>query len=312
MKKNVFIYILLFFLFGGILPNKAQDCDLPVAVILGPEFDSEPVVKSNLQNILERLTTNSGMTTDVPLTQFVLTVKVDELDKSVIPGPPIQVIYNLGVSLYMVDAINKNKYSTMYIELDGVGKNETKSYVNAFKRLNVNNKSIIDFISIGKKKILDYYDANYKNILNEARRKADMQQFDEAIAMTVSIPICSKGGRKATEVGLQIYTEYNNLINLKMLNKAKSIWASGQDFSAAEEAGAILSEIDPYAACYDEAVSFAQEIKKQIRKDIDFEMREKYYDSVKLTEQKIAAMKAIGVAFGKGQQPTTTNIMWLK
>ena len=42
------------------------------------------------------------------------------------------------------------------------------------------------------------------------------------------------------------------------------------------------------------------------------EMREKYHDQVQLEKDRISAARAIGVAFGNGQKPTTTNVMWLK
>ena len=58
--------------------------------------------------------------------------------------------------------------------------------------------------------------------------------------------------------------------------------------------------------------SLMKEIKSQVRSDIDFEMREKYADNVKTERDYIDAMKAVGVAYGKGQQPSTTNLMWLK
>ncbi|MDY2974439.1 MAG: hypothetical protein SOR67_01670, partial [Alloprevotella sp.] len=68
----------------------------------------------------------------------------------------------------------------------------------------------------------------------------------------------------------------------------------------------------PEADCYSEALALAKEIKTQVRKDIDFEMREKYKDAVKLEEQRIAAIRAIGVAYGNGQKAQTTNLMWLR
>ena len=55
-----------------------------------------------------------------------------------------------------------------------------------------------------------------------------------------------------------------------------------------------------------------KEVKSQVRSDIDFEMREKYHDQIKLEKDRIAAARAVGVAFGNGQKPTTTNLMWLR
>ena len=46
--------------------------------------------------------------------------------------------------------------------------------------------------------------------------------------------------------------------------------------------------------------------------DIDLEMRDKYHDQIQLEKDRISAARAVGVAFGNGQKPTTTNVMWLK
>lgn len=101
-------------------------------------------------------------------------------------------------------------------------------------------------------------------------------------------------------------------MNLFLLNRARAIWAAGQNDRSAVEACELLSNIDPDAACYGQAQSLMAEIKKQVRSDIDFEMRQKYNDQVRLESDRIAAARAVGVAFGNGQKPTTTNLMWLR
>ena len=73
-----------------------------------------------------------------------------------------------------------------------------------------------------------------------------------------------------------------------------------------------MAQIDPEASCYADAAKLLKEVKSQVRSDIDFEMREKYHDEIKLERERISAMRAVGVAFGNGQKPTTTNLMWLR
>ena len=80
----------------------------------------------------------------------------------------------------------------------------------------------------------------------------------------------------------------------------------------AYEVCSLLAQIDPDAACYADAAKLMTEVKRQVRSDIDFEMRQKYNDQVKIERERIAAIRAIGVAYGKGQQPTTTNLMFLR
>ena len=62
----------------------------------------------------------------------------------------------------------------------------------------------------------------------------------------------------------------------------------------------------------EQLVKLMKEVKARVRSDIDFEMRQKYNDEIQLEKDRIAAARAVGVAFGNGQKPTTTNLMWLR
>ena len=130
--------------------------------------------------------------------------------------------------------------------------------------------------------------------------------------MVLAIPLCSQGGEAANAYGLKLYTKYLDRMNLFLLNQAKALWAAGQDQETAYSVCAMLAMIDPDAACYAEAEKLMKEIKSQVRSDIDFEMREKYHDQIQLEKDRISAARAVGVAFGNGQKPTTTNLMWLR
>lgn len=110
----------------------------------------------------------------------------------------------------------------------------------------------------------------------------------------------------------KLYSKYLNRLNLYLLNQAKALWAAGQDQETAYQVCAMLAQIDPDAACYAEATKLMKEIKAQVRSDIDLEMRQKYNDEIQLERERIAAARAVGVAFGNGQKPTTTNIAWLR
>jgi hypothetical protein len=256
--------------------------------------------------------TENGLTSEGITTPFILTAHCDVLDKSNIPGPPIQTVYNLGITFYMADTYNKKKFGTAYVTLDGVGTGEVKSYINAFRRISSNQTEIKDLIKRGKANMMKYYDTQYPNIIKEAKRLESLQQYEEALSQVLSIPLCSKGGDAASRYGLQLYSKYLNRLNLYLLNQAKALWAAGQDQETAYQVCAMLAQIDPDAACYAEATKLMKEIKAQVRSDIDLEMRQKYNDEIQLERERIAAARAVGVAFGNGQKPTTTNIAWLR
>lgn len=305
--------LLAVFLLIGVTSIRAQECVMPISVQLDEEFTNVPsAARTVLYQSLMRLATENGLTTEAPTTPFVLTAHCDVLDKSNLPGPPIQTVYNLGLTFYIADTYTQKKFETIYVTLNGVGTGEVKSFINAFQRIKSNNTDIKSFINTGKKKMMAYYDAQYPNILKEAKRLAALQKYEEALTMVLSIPICSRGGDEASAYGLQLYTKNLDRMNLFLLNRAKALWAAGQDQRTAHQVCAMLAKVDPDAKCYGEAATLMAEVKRQVRNDIDFEMREKYRDRIQIEKDRIDAARAVGVAFGNGQQPTTTNLMWLR
>ena len=92
---------------------------------------------------------------------------------------------------------------------------------------------------------------------------------------------------------------------------ARSEWAKSPDAEGASKALDWLVFIEPGSSCEGEAKALYNEIKQKVTSDWNFENREKYKDEVGLKKQRIEAARAIGVAFGNGQQPVTTNITWL-
>lgn len=308
-KKIIMSAALLF----ATAASYAQECAMPLAVQLDDDFTNVPVAaKTVLYQSLQRIVTNNGMATESPTAPFVLTAHCDVLDKSNLSGPPIQTVYNLGLTLYIADTNTRQKFATAYITMDGVGTGEVKAYINAFKRINVNSQEIKDLVNGGKARMLKYYDTQYGNILKEAKRLEGLQQYEEALLQVSSIPVCSKGYDKAADYCSYIYGKNLDRLNLYLLNAARALWAAGQDQQTAYDVCAMLAQIDPEAKCFAEAAKLMAEVKKQVRSDIDFEMREKYNDAVKLEEARIEAARAVGVAWGNGQKPKTTNLMWLK
>lgn len=291
----------------------AQECVMPISIQLDEDFTNIPTAANTvLYQTLCRMITEKGFTTESPTTPFVLTAHCDVLDKSNLPGPPVQTVYNLGITFYMADTYTQKKFANAYITLDGVGTGEVKSYINAFRHISANNKEILNLINTGKKKMMEYYNTQYPNIIKEAQRLVSLQNYEEALAMVLSIPICSNGGEEATKYGLQLYTKYLDRMNLFLLNRARALWAAGQDQETAYQVCAMLAQIDPDAACYAEAKALMKEVKAQVRSDIDLEMREKYYDQIQLEKSRIEAARAVGVAYGNHQKPTTTSLMWLR
>lgn len=294
------------------LSTSAQDCTMPVTIQLDEDFAGVPSSALNvLYNSLNRIAADNGFSTEGS-TPFVITAHCDVLDKSNLPGPPVKTVYNLGLTLYFADAFTQKKFATAYITLNGIGNGEVKSYTDAFRRINANNAEVKNLIKRGRESMIKYYDTEYHNIIKEAKRLESLQQYEDAIALVLAIPVCTKGGDEATAYGVQLYTRHLDRMNLYLLNQARALWVANQDQSTAYDVCNMLAQVDPEAKCYGEASALMKEVKAQVRSDIDFEMREKYHDQIKLENERIAAARAVGVAYGNNQKPTTTNLAWLR
>lgn len=289
----------------------AQDCEMQMAVVVDDQLAGIPIESQGvLVNSLERIISSNGLTKDVTFAQFLLTAKVEELDKHIVAGPPKQHVQNLGITLYVVDAISGQKYASTYTEVDGVGKSEQKSYNNAIQNLRPQSDKVVAFMQSAKKKIIAYYDKNYPTLIKEAQTKASFKQYEEALALICTVPICSKGYAEAMRAGLKIYNKYIDRHGILLLNKAKAIWAANPTDVGAIEVAELIGQIDPTASCHKEAMQFLQTVQKQTRADIEYETHKKYEDQIDLEKHRINAIKAIGEAYGKGQQ-TQVNIMRL-
>lgn len=290
---------------------QAQDCIIPISVNLDETFVNVDIASLNiLENQLRRAATASGLNADGSYTQFFITAKVDVLDKEVTSTAPVQIVQNLGVTLYIADQFHQKTFLSDYIELKGVGKSEDKSFNFALRQLNAQNSKVRSFINQGKRKILDYYDSQTEFILKDAKRAYSQQNYEEALTLCASVPTCSKGSDAAAAFGAEVYAHYRDLLNQRLLMQASAIWAAGQDADAASEAAYLLASIDPESSCYAEAQALLKEIRKQMRSDRDFETREKYWAENKLEGQRIDAWRAVGVAVGQGPK-AQTNLMWM-
>lgn len=197
------------------------------------------------------------------------------------------------------------------MDVKGVGTNINRAYINAFRAINGNNVKIQEFIREGKEKIISWYNSNYRQILVKAQKSASMHEYDAALYYVTSIPECCVGYEEASKLIDTYYTQYVNYNCQLIMQYARSEWTKSPDAEGASKAFDWLVFIEPGSSCEGEAKALYNEIKQKVTSDWDFENREKYKDEAGLKKQRIEAARAIGVAFGNGQQPVTTNITWL-
>jgi hypothetical protein len=192
------------------------------------------------------------------------------------------------------------------LELTGVGTNENRAYINAIRNLNPAHLRIQNFVKESKQKMLDYYDGNYNTIIQRAQNLANQRQFEEALYHLTSIPECSKGYNTAMAIAADVYMAYINYNCQLNLQQARMLWAASPNAEGAAQAGYFLAFIEPGIPCHAESMTLYNEIKASVKEDWKFEFRN--YDPRSLERERINAFREVGVAFGKGQQPSTTII----
>ena len=295
------------------LTGIAQNCEIDLSVLPMQQGDQVP---DNITDILiTRLTqvaTANGIAADAGFNQFFVAGKFNHLYQDVTTTVPPQTVIKTMLTLYIGDALNTQVFATESIELSGVGFNYDKAYINALSRLNAKNDKIKQFLEKGKAKVIDYYDRNTSTVIAKADKAASMQRFDEALYYLTAVPECSNGYKTAKPHLMEIYQKKIDYDGKIFLQRAQSAWNVNPTAKGASEAVVWLNQIDPQSASYPSAVKLGDEMRKTVKADIDFVVREKYHDAVELEKLRIDAARQIGKAYGEGQKEQTTNLMWMR
>ena len=302
MKKAFILFAFISILYTNQLKAQGNNCELPLTVLIADDMNLPASASKNLYNKLHKLIIDNGISEEDG-SRFVVSSNLTIMDKQILAGPPKSFIYEFELNLYIGDFTTKKIYNYATLKLKGVGQTEPKAYNDAMKKINLNSPELQKFITVGKQKVVEYYDKNYPQLIKEAQTLASQKHYEEALYTLMSIPTCSKGYDQVTTVGKKIYIDYANQLCRENLNLAKSAWAANQTVDGANEAGSYLANIYPDASCYKEAQTLYTEIKGRIKQYWTFEM--------KTQSDIIQAWREIGVAYGKNQPKETTTINWI-
>lgn len=304
MKK--ILYIALLFASVTFAQDKNNNDGILLGAHIPPQAEGIPnTAQKMLINKLGQIITKNGISADVNNSRFIITPNVTVLSKDVMPTAPPKVAMNLEVTLYIGDGVAGNLFATESVQLKGVGTNETKAYMSAIKRLSPKNKAIQDFISKGKNEIIEYYNNNCSLIVKKASALEAENKLEEALFLLTSVPEASTCFNKVKSKIKGLYKRTIDRDCKLKLNEASAIWAANQDIEAANEAGAILSTVEPRSSCYGQVKSLYNKISARVK---DLSDREWNY-ALKVLETKEMAIKAardVGVAYGKGQPNTVS------
>jgi len=210
-----------------------------------------------LKTKITQMASKNGMGGSESFPRFVMSADIDILTQDITPTAPPKTALTLGVTLYIGDGIEGTVFATEYIELKGIGNNETKAYIQSFRALSPRNKKFNEFIETGKKKIIEYYNSRCDFILKEANTLADQKDFDKSITKLIEVPeVCKDCYDKAMDLSTSIFKR--KMENECQENMSKSNSLIAQD--KWEEAANPIAGYTPDMACYPDVKSLFTKI----------------------------------------------------
>lgn len=222
--------------------------------------------KAMLINKLNQISSNYGMGGSQVNPRFIITANVTIGSKDIIPGPPQMIAQNVDITFFIGDAIANTIFSNTTLNLRGVGTNENKAFIEAFKTINPKNKDVLTFLEDGKNKIINYYNTNCDFILKDAQSLVKLEKYDDAIYQLSIVPdVCQDCYFKCLDTLASIYQQKIDADCKVKFNEAKLSWAAAQNPTGAEKAGDILSTINPMATCQTDVAEFIKTIDAKLK-----------------------------------------------
>jgi hypothetical protein len=303
MRRYLIIVFALFLLVNTARSQNSPKLDdfgrIVLNTYLSEQMDIPAEARKLLDTKLSQVASNYGMGGSSVNPRFIITASINVGTKDIIAGPPQMIAQNLDVTVFIGDALENKIFCNTTLSLKGVGTNENKAFIDAFKKINPKNKDLASLIEEGKTKIVTYFNTQCDFTIKEAMTLKEQGKYEEAIYKLSIVPeVCQDCYFKCLDTLLYVYQEKIDKDCQVKFQEAKTIWASNSSNTGAEEAAEVLSKIDPLASCQPAVEEFIKSIDAKLTADEkarwEFKMKQ-YEDKVakEKEEMRIAEAKSI-------------------
>ena len=264
-------------------------------IVLNTYLSDSLAIPTEAKNLLitklNQITSNNGMGGSQANSRFIITANVNVGTKEIIAGPPQMIAQNIDITFFVGDAVTNTIFSNTTLSLKGVGTNENKAFIEAFKTINPKNKDVLAFLEEGKNKIINYYSTNCDFIIKDAQTLVKQEKYDESIYQLSLVPdVCKDCYFKCLDTLIQIYQQKIDADCKVKFNDAKVTWAASQTPNGAEKTGDILSTINPFANCQTDVTAFIKVIDTKLKADEkarwQFKMKQ-YADKIAMQKEQV-------------------------
>lgn len=149
--------------------------------------------------------------------------------------------------------------------LTGKGDTKDDAIVNALRGIRSSDPAITRFVADLKSKVATFYSGNCDRLMTEARSAAAKNQYEEALALSMSIPAGISGcSAEAKTTTLDLYAGYQERACKGILIKAQAK-AAKHDYAGSIED---LGLVDPKSPCAVEAQKLVKEMGPKLNDEL--------------------------------------------
>jgi hypothetical protein len=242
--------------------NAQTTSDDSQRIVINPFIPSQveglpPQARNMLENKMKQMLTKNGFGGTAAKPRFIITPNIVILTKDITPTAPPMHAFNMEVTFYVGDGIQGTLFSSTSVQLKGVGENEAKAYISAFKNIKEQNPQFDELLSSAKNKIIEYYKGNCDFILKSAQTSAQNREFDKAINELTDVPnVVTECYNKSMDLAVSTYKSKIEFECQQNISEAKAAIAQNRW----DEAATYLCNYTPDMSCYKEAMSILTQI----------------------------------------------------
>lgn len=245
--------------------------------------------RERLRAKLVAVASKSG-TVHVGLSSFLLYPQIDLVEVTHSDGMKPQTVVKLDAVLHIarLDRLDAplSKPGTIFnsttLSLIGIGNDTTAAVNNAIGTILPSDPGLSKFLKDSRTRIMEFYQAHCTEVINEAVRSYDLQNYAMSIALLYSVPEGTSCYEDAREYSVRAYREYQKTECQKKLIQLKStsVIMKGPDADAKtkqqqyNDVLKLVKSMDPTAeGCYEEAYNMlnnlASDFDAQNKKNFD-------------------------------------------
>lgn len=192
--------LLIAFFSANVSAQPMRDADKLAVGAIYPEASNLSAQAGNLlqNNLIQALTLNGLSAID---SRFMVLPRIAIVEQTVTETAPPKFVTEIQVSLFMVDLLSQTVMNQTMIETKGIGNSEDHAMMAAIRNISSRNSRLKTFITNGKDRIMEYFDANADQILLRTRAHIARGDYDSALKEINFVPKeCSELYNKMSEL----------------------------------------------------------------------------------------------------------------